>query len=235
MITSKFIEDFIDFKRKNIYDILKKKEVNMSEKYEIVYVLRNEAMPNLIKIGKTQRKDLQARMSELYSTGVPLPFECLWAGEVSDCSKIESLIHNAFRNCRINPKREFFNIEPDQVIPLLQVLATREITFDVDKALNKGVTVEEYNAVKQYHRPMLNFEEMNIPNGAILNYVKDTNINVKVISEKKVLFNNKEYSLTKATRELLELPYNVAPCRYWTFEGKNLQNIYDETYATVEA
>ena len=92
----------------------------MSEKYEIVYVLRNEAMPNLIKIGKTQQKDLQARMSELYSTGVPFPFECLWAGEVRDCSRIESLIHNAFRNNRVNPKREFFNIEPDQVIPLLQ-------------------------------------------------------------------------------------------------------------------
>ena len=54
----------------------------ITEKYEIVYVLRNEAMPNLIKIGKTKRKDLQARMSELYSTGVPFPFECLWAGEV---------------------------------------------------------------------------------------------------------------------------------------------------------
>ena len=51
-------------------------------KKEIVYVLSNEGMPNLIKIGKTQRKDLQARMSELYSTGVPFPFECLWAGEV---------------------------------------------------------------------------------------------------------------------------------------------------------
>lgn len=49
----------------------------MAEKYEIVYVLRNEAMPNLIKIGITQRKDLQTRMSELYSTGVPFPFECL--------------------------------------------------------------------------------------------------------------------------------------------------------------
>ena len=44
-----------------------------NEKYEIVYVLRNEAMPNLIKIGITQRKDLQTRMSELYSTGVPFP------------------------------------------------------------------------------------------------------------------------------------------------------------------
>lgn len=49
----------------------------MPEKCEIVYVLANKAMPDLIKIGKTQRKDLQARMSELYSTGVPFPFECL--------------------------------------------------------------------------------------------------------------------------------------------------------------
>lgn len=95
----------------------------MAEKYEIVYVLRNEAMPNLIKIGITQRKDLQTRMSELYSTGVPFPFECLWAGEVKDCKKIENIIHNAFRYNRVNPKREFFNIEPDQVIPILQELA----------------------------------------------------------------------------------------------------------------
>ena len=66
----------------------------MTDKYNIVYVLANEAMPNLIKIGKTQRKDLNARMSELYSTGVPFPFQCLWAGEVNDCTKIESILHN---------------------------------------------------------------------------------------------------------------------------------------------
>lgn len=206
----------------------------MAEKYEIVYVLRNEAMPNLIKIGKTQRKDLQARMSELYSTGVPFPFECLWAGEVKDCTRIESLIHNAFRNNRVNPKREFFNIEPDQVIPLLKELSSRELTLDVDKALSKNVSEEEHNAAKQFHRPMLNFNEMNIPNGSILNYIKDSGITVKVIGEKKILFNGNEYSLTKATRELLNLPYNVAPCRYWSFEGKNLQKIYDETYSFLE-
>jgi len=206
----------------------------MAEKYQIVYVLRNEAMPNLIKIGKTQRKDLQARMSELYSTGVPFPFECLWAGEVRDCSRIETIIHNAFRDKRVNPKREFFNIEPDQVIPLLQELAINELTSDVDKALNKGISKEEQNAPKQFHRPMLNFEEMGIPVGSNLVYVKDSNIITKTINTKKVIFSHDEYSLTALTRKLLDLPYNVAPCRYWTFEGKNLQDIYDETYTNTE-
>lgn len=204
------------------------------EKYEIVYVLRNEAMPNLIKIGKTQRKDLQARMSELYSTGVPFPFECLWAGEVNDCTKIENILHNAFRDKRVNPKREFFNIEPDQVIPLLNVLADREITSAVDKALNQGVTKEEQNATKQFHRPMLNFEEMGIPIDSNLVYVKNPDITIKTINAKKVVFEHSEYSLTALTRKLLDLPYNVAPCRYWTYEGKNLQDIYDNTYTNVE-
>lgn len=206
-----------------------------NEKYEIVYVLRNEAMPNLIKIGKTQRKDLQARMSELYSTGVPFPFECLWAGEVHNCNRIENIIHNAFRHNRVNPKREFFSIEPDQVIPLLQELAVNELTSDVDKALNKGVTKEEQNATKEFHRPMLNFEEMGIPVGSNLTYVKDSNIITKTINAKKVILGQEEYSLTALTRKLLDLPYNVAPCRYWTFEGKNLQDIYDSTYTNVDA
>ncbi len=206
----------------------------MTEKYEIVYVLCNEGMPNLIKIGKTQRKDLQARMSELYSTGVPFPFECLWAGEVRDCNKIENILHNAFRDKRVNPKREFFNIAADQVIPILKELSVKEITSTVDKALSKNVSKEEHNAAKQYHRPVLNFEEMGIPVGSTLVYVKDLDVKVKVQSHKKVIFGHEEYSLTALTRKLLDLPYNVAPCRYWLFESKNLQDIYDSTYANVE-
>ena len=203
------------------------------DKKEIVYVLSNEGMPNLIKIGKTQRKDLQARMSELYSTGVPFPFECLWAGEVEDCTRIESIIHNAFRDKRVNPKREFFNVDPDQVIPLLKELSINELTVMVENALSSNITEEEKKATKKFHRPKLNFEEMNIPIGATLVYVKDSEITVKVISPNKVLCNSEEYSLSALTKELLDLPYNVSPTRYWTYEEKNLQVIYDETYTRI--
>lgn len=56
----------------------------------IVYVLTNPAMPGLVKIGKTARGSVDARLVELYSTGVPVPFECPFAARVSDEAKVES-------------------------------------------------------------------------------------------------------------------------------------------------
>lgn len=92
----------------------------MNCKKEIVYVLQNEAMPGLVKIGITHQKDMDQRLQTLYSTGVPLPFDCIWAGEVDNCQEIETLIHNAFSDARINPKREFFKLKPERIIPLLK-------------------------------------------------------------------------------------------------------------------
>lgn len=48
----------------------------------IVYVLTNSAMPGLVKIGMTTRESIDTRMKELYSTGVPVPFDCEYACEV---------------------------------------------------------------------------------------------------------------------------------------------------------
>ena len=64
----------------------------------IVYALTNPAMPGLVKIGMTDRDDVQRRMSDLYSTGVPLPFECVVARELDDqaAADIEKALHTAF-------------------------------------------------------------------------------------------------------------------------------------------
>ena len=71
-----------------------------------VYVLTNPAMPNMLKIGKTTR-DVELRLSDLYSTGVPLPFECEYAAKVIDIDKTEKTFPNAFSPNRINPIRVF--------------------------------------------------------------------------------------------------------------------------------
>ena len=76
----------------------------------IVYVLSNPSMPGLVKIGKTSRGSVLMRLSELYSTGVPVPFECEFAGRVEDEHKVEKAFHMAFGPYRVNPKREFFQI-----------------------------------------------------------------------------------------------------------------------------
>ena len=94
----------------------------MSDK-EIVYVIVNPAMPGLAKIGKTTQADVNQRMNQLYTTGVPVPFECIFALEVDDCTKVESALHIAFGPSRINPSREFFKIDPEQAVSVLKLLA----------------------------------------------------------------------------------------------------------------
>ena len=74
----------------------------------IVYLLSNPAMPRLVKIGETTRDDPQVRMGNLYSTGVPLPFDCELAIEVENETAVERALHQAFEPNRVNPRRELF-------------------------------------------------------------------------------------------------------------------------------
>ena len=131
----------------------------------IVYVLSNEAMPGLVKIGLTQRSELEVRLNELYSTGVPLPFTCEYACRVKDCKAVENALHIAFTKDRINPAREFFRTSVEYVKPILELLKIEDITTDVEKDMNTGINSTEIEALNNYkkRRPQLNFEEMGIP------------------------------------------------------------------------
>ena len=69
-------------------------------------------------------------MSDLYTTGVPLPFECVVAHEIQDreAADIEKALHTAFGPNRINSSREFFEIDPEQVQVLLKVMPGKDVT-----------------------------------------------------------------------------------------------------------
>lgn len=66
--------------------------------YGIVYLLTNPVMPGLVKIGMTTQEDIDKRMKELYTTGVPVPFECQFACRVkkTDCAKIERVQYKTY-------------------------------------------------------------------------------------------------------------------------------------------
>lgn len=76
-----------------------------------VYVLTNEAMPGLVKIGLTTRtpKERAAELSS--SSGVPLPFTVAWARAVSDCATVEKAVHRMLDDRRVNGKRESFRVD----------------------------------------------------------------------------------------------------------------------------
>ncbi len=119
----------------------------------IVYVLTNPAMPGIVKIGMTERDDVQRRMSELYSTGVPLPFECVIARQIEDieAARVENALHIAFDSNRINPSREFFQIETDQAEVLLQVMPGQDVTPRVSEQI-AALQPEDSEAASAYKR-----------------------------------------------------------------------------------
>lgn len=205
----------------------------------IVYVLTNSAMPGLVKIGMTTRESIDSRMKELYSTGVPVPFDCVYACEVkiSDCAKIEKALHKAFEPNRINANREFFSIKPEQATAILELFDRKEITSEVTAEIENDLTPEDKVAgekIKSNRRPPLNYREMNLNIGAKLTFVKDSSVQVIISGDRKVLYQGEELSLTAITKKLLGITHSLQPTLYWEYEGKNLGDIYDETYSLEE-
>ena len=59
---------------------------------EIVYVLTNEAMEGMVKIGRTTTS-VEQRIRELDNTSLPLPFQCFYAAEVANSAIVEGKLH----------------------------------------------------------------------------------------------------------------------------------------------
>lgn len=205
-------------------------EFETNQALSVVYVLTNPAMPGLVKIGRTSQEQAKARLDQLYTTGVPVPFELQFACRVPNPTEVELALHRAFAPQRINPKREFFRLEADQVISILRLLHVEEKTAEIASQPSTIPPSELAATVElRARRPNLNFHEMGIPSGAILQF-RDGDIAAVVSGPKKVVFDGEESSLTAVTKQLLGTEYAVAPAPYWLHNGRSLREIYNETY-----
>lgn len=193
---------------------------------EIVYILTNEAMEGMVKIGRTTTS-IEQRIRELDNTSVPLPFQCFYAGEVGNSALVEGKLHRIFSDKRIRTNREFFRVDPNQVREAIQLAELRDITPRGDvvvdasdvQALQKAVTSED-------RRARLRFSELNIPMGAVLTFTKDEAVTARIVADGKVEFENEVMSPSAAALILVKrLGYNwsaVSGSAFWQFEGETL-------------
>lgn len=205
---------------------------------QIVYVLTNPAIPNLVKIGKTTQLEVDARLRQLYSTGVPFPFECAFACQVKNAAEVEKALHTAFKKNRVNPNREFFEIEPDQAIAILKLLRVDDITTQFEQQMEAEIAAADKHSAqtfKRHHRPRMNFYELGIPAGSVL-IAKNGQLQVTVVDEKKVNLQGTICSLTEATRKLFNMPNGapIQPSPYWTFNGRLVKELYEAFHNTQD-
>jgi T5orf172 domain len=85
-----------------------------------VYILKtgtfNKDGREIMKIGFTT-KEMNRRIDQLYSTGVPYRFEIYKSFEVTAFTELEKALHLLLARFRINPAREFFT---EDAVPFVE-------------------------------------------------------------------------------------------------------------------
>jgi hypothetical protein len=199
---------------------------------DTVYILTNEAMPDLIKIGLTT-DSVEARLTSLSShTGVPLPFECYFAAEVPDGVRIEKILHQLFAEFRINPKREFFRLDPEKVVLAIGIGEFKEVT--PGKAQVEPEEQEALEKVKA-RRPKIRLDAIEIKPGDVLSFSRDESIQATVTTDGKLVYDGEILSPSAAALKALhKLGYKTPAAsgsEHWMFDGELL----DERRRRMEA
>ena len=193
---------------------------------EIIYVLTNPAMPNLVKIGKTLT-NLEERIRSLSQhSGVPVPFECYFACEVEDVDKVEKLIHDAFGDHRVNPKREFFDINPERVVSALKLVELKNIT-PIDDIVEDAIEKRTLDKERE-KRSKFNFSMVGIKPGEILTFIRDENITATVLNDNQIEFQGNITSLSAAAKKILRSQFDwstnhsVQGTLFWCYRDESL-------------
>jgi len=194
---------------------------------EIVYLLTNPVMPDLVKIGRTTNLEERLRSLSTHS-GVPVPFEVFYACEVADSVKVERQIHEGFGDHRVNPKREFFRINPERILAILKLVELRDVT-PFEDVVEDRVEQESLNRERN-RRETFRFSIIGIHPGSVLTFVRDDSIQASVVDDKKIMFDGKETSLSNSALEILRNRYGyraqtIAGPQYWCHEGRTLSEI----------
>lgn len=207
----------------------------------IVYVLTNDAMPHMVKIGRTSGEGVERRVAELSrATGIPLPFKVAVARAVHDARVVERALHIAFGPDRVNPAREFFGIAPERAIAIINAFPGQDLTPQSELAAERAVeacepgTLAAVRAFEKKRRPPLNFVEMGVPLGSSLVHIT-TGETVEVVEPKKVRLRGDIVSLTRAQQLVSGADYAVAPGRHWSFNDVPISTLYEATYPAAEA
>ena len=203
----------------------------------IVYVMTNEGMPELVKVGRT--KNLKSRRQVLYTTGVPFPFVVHHAVAVDDAAKVEQLVLEAFSDHRVNKRREFLEVAPEKVVAVMNLtgIAGKEVDENYvmrgqsgkqEKPQTTEITRDDIQASAKHaqRRPNFRFDWMKIPVDAILTFESRDDITAKVTGNKEVEYKERKMTLSKAAEsvftDVFKKPGPRSGLWHWKYDGEIL-------------
>ncbi|MCH5320547.1 MAG: GIY-YIG nuclease family protein [Eubacterium sp.] len=216
----------------------------------LVYILTNPCLDGWVKIGMTERNDIEKRLQELNSpANIPLSYRCYATYKVDNPHEVEKRIHSIIdrvdnslhareqlNNGRIR-EREFFKISPETAYGIFKDIAL--LRNDVENLKLYTPTFDQSQeqeiAENRTKRSNNSFKLLNIPIGEEISFLYDDTIVAKVSNNKnKVEFENETYSVTGLAIKILTERYgwaenlHVNGWRFFTKDGITLSDLRDQ-------
>ena len=205
------------------------------KKTGVIYILTNPSFPEYVKIGYAD--NVERRLKELNrSECTPFAFRLYAYYEVStrlSDLKIHEMIDKLNPNLRsiddIEGKkriREFYAMDAEEAYSILESIATinglEENLHKVKPSNEETAEEKEANIVRL---EAFKFSMCGLKEGDELEFVNDSSKKCYVVSEKKVKYEEQEYSLSALAQKLLDKPYQVAGPHYFKYKGEILNNL----------
>ena len=102
-----------------------KKIFKLSDSNSWIYVLANNAMPGLYKVGWTERNPID-RVKDLSTTGLPEPFKVVYEHNTNLTMDIEKKIHDELDAYRHRGNREFFKTDLSTIKKIIKETIAKE-------------------------------------------------------------------------------------------------------------
>lgn len=182
--------------------------------FEFVYLLTNPAMPDWVKVGRTNC--IQRRLSDLNCTAVPLPFDCYAYLRVpgEKVTKVERAMHE-FLGFSYSKEKEFFKASPDEVVRFFKTMEALDDDFLFQLHPDMETSAEKEKSKQT------NFKMLGIPVGAVLSCPRIPEVSCVVEDESnQVSCDGQSYSISALACE--KLGYNVNGYRVFAYEDETL-------------
>ena len=192
----------------------------------LVYLLTHDAMPDLVKIGRTDSA-LEDRMRSLNNTSVPFGFRCFYAAEVHDSVDVERRLHEAFEDFRVG--KEFFELHPIRAQKILEMVAIRDVTPREEVIIDREEEEQLVRNEQRRHQRRFSLFRIGLKVGDVLTFARDERITAVVSSETEITFEGKVQSLSSAALAAIQkcgyrwktIPGPV----FWMHNGQSLKEI----------
>lgn len=202
----------------------------------VIYILTNPSFPEYVKIGYAT--DIEKRLKQLNrSEAIPFAFRAYAMYEV-DAALTDKELHRLIDT--INPElrsidtfdgrervKEFYAMSAEDAYVLLECIAKISgTTRRLKKLTPEGHEVEDERLAQEItqtsRRKNYNFKECGILPGAMLTFVDDESIQVKVLDERRIEYKGEITSVSALAQKLKGFDHPVQGTLHFKYGGETL-------------